>query len=83
MAATLSLSKLPSLPPKPKLAKLHSKSLPLSLKTLKCQNPPPKDLHNAQKLVNETIFHLKSASLPLTALALPFFLNPEVCMCKL
>ncbi|KAL8540989.1 hypothetical protein ACS0TY_002321 [Phlomoides rotata] len=73
MAATLSLPKLPNLPPKlPQL--VHSKSLPPSLKSFKTQNPPPKDLHNA---LNETVYHLKSASLPLTALALPFFLGPE------
>ncbi|KAL7125666.1 hypothetical protein ABFS83_14G131700 [Erythranthe nasuta] len=45
------------------------------------QNQPlSKDNNNTQKLLlNQTavLHHLKSASLPLTALALPFFLHPE------
>ncbi|XP_051145213.1 uncharacterized protein LOC127261081 [Andrographis paniculata] len=74
MAATLSLLKLPpTLPPN----HIHrSKLFPICCNTRKPQtqhqqqHPPPKLLHDA-------ILTLKSASLPLTALALPFFLDPQ------
>ncbi|KAI3449298.1 hypothetical protein Pfo_005963 [Paulownia fortunei] len=75
MAATLSLLKLPNLPPKQ--PQIHSKLLSISLKSSKSQNLPCKDSHNPQKLLLETVLHLKSASLPLTALTFPFFLDPE------
>ncbi|KAK6134266.1 hypothetical protein DH2020_032002 [Rehmannia glutinosa] len=69
MAATLcSLPTLPSLPPKH--PQIHPKLLSISHNTSKSQKHP-------QKLINETFQHLKSASLPLTALTLPFFLGPE------
>ncbi|KAL0373850.1 UNVERIFIED_CONTAM: hypothetical protein Sradi_3300700 [Sesamum radiatum] len=76
MAATLSLPKLLNLPRKQQ-PQIHSKLLPISLKTSKSQHHSSKDSHDPQTLLNQTIVHLKSASLPLTALTLPFFLHPE------
>ncbi|KAL3613505.1 hypothetical protein CASFOL_042650 [Castilleja foliolosa] len=72
MAAMLSLPTLPSnlLPPKP----IRSKLLHTPQNSSKSQNHPSKSPQNPLDL---TIHHLKSASLPLTALTLPFFLDPE------
>lgn len=75
MAATLSLLKLPILPskPKPKISVL-SKHSPVTL-------PPQQskqDSYNPQKpLLHDTINHVTSASLPLTALTFPFFLDAK------
>ncbi|OMO64240.1 hypothetical protein CCACVL1_21911 [Corchorus capsularis] len=69
MAATLSLLKLPILPQKPH----HTQSkLPIPTKQIFSN-----DSINPPKLFSETIHHLKSASLPLTTLALPFFLDTK------
>ncbi|KAL2251856.1 uncharacterized protein LOC105173063 [Sesamum indicum] len=76
MAATLGLPKLLNHPRKSQ-PQIHSKLLPISLKTSKSQNHSSKDSHDPQNLLNQTTIHLKSASLPLTALTLPFFLHPE------
>ncbi|XP_058189910.1 uncharacterized protein LOC131307428 [Rhododendron vialii] len=70
MAATPTLLKLPILSPKPS----HSK-LPIPSNLSKQQLSTAS--HNPQKLLTETIQQLKSASLPLTAVALPFFLDPQ------
>ncbi|XP_028063931.1 uncharacterized protein LOC114267135 [Camellia sinensis] len=70
MAATPTLLKLPILPP----PKTHSIPPILS-------NPSKQHLsipsHNPQKLFTDTIQHFESASLPLTALAIPFFIDPK------
>ncbi|PIN13335.1 hypothetical protein CDL12_14040 [Handroanthus impetiginosus] len=75
MAATLSLLKLPNLPPKQPQS--HPKLLPISLKTSKSQKHPCRDSFDPQRLLSEAVLHLKSAPLPLTALTLPFFLDSE------
>ncbi|KAG6403697.1 hypothetical protein SASPL_135925 [Salvia splendens] len=62
MAATLCLSKLPHLPPRRLMPHIQSK---LS-QTSSHQQHTPQLLH-----------HLKSVSLPLTAITLPFFLPPQ------
>lgn len=73
MAATLSLLKAPILPPH-RLP--HSQSKLLC--TCKSQNPSPLDT-DSSSIPQLQLFHrLKSASLPLTALTLPFLLAPEV-----
>ncbi|KAF8379775.1 hypothetical protein HHK36_029224 [Tetracentron sinense] len=77
MATTLSLLNLPTLSHKPlktlsKLPDLSKPTKPLL----------PKHSNNQQKLINETIHQLKSSSLPLTALALPFFLDPNASLTK-
>lgn len=72
MAATLSLLKLPILPPKPKqcLSKLQHSSIP--------KKPSiAKDSASTQKLITTTVHHLKSTSLPLTAATLPFLLDTK------
>ncbi|XP_020414058.1 uncharacterized protein LOC18784560 isoform X1 [Prunus persica] len=72
MSATLSLLKLPILPPKPKqcLSKLQHSSIP--------KKPSiAKDSASPQKLITTTIHHLKSTSLPLTAATLPFLLDTK------
>ncbi|XP_075668078.1 uncharacterized protein LOC142637974 [Castanea sativa] len=72
MAATLSLLKLSILPQKPHHSKLpipHSKPTKLSISKDSTTNP--------QSLSHDTIHVLKSASLPLTALTIPFFLDPN------
>ncbi|XP_062091330.1 uncharacterized protein LOC133797450 [Humulus lupulus] len=79
MAATLTLLNLPVLPQKPnpslsnsnnptKLLIPHSHTKPLL---------PKLSSTNSQKLITETFHHLQSASLPLTALTLPFFFDPQ------
>ncbi|XVE73660.1 hypothetical protein DITRI_Ditri11bG0136600 [Diplodiscus trichospermus] len=72
MAATFSLLKLPILPQKP----YHPRS---KLQVL--SNPTKQIISNESInppiLCTETIHHLKSASLPLTTLALPFFLDTK------
>ncbi|KAK9279416.1 hypothetical protein L1049_013095 [Liquidambar formosana] len=73
MAATLSLLKLPILPPqKPNHthSKLHNFPNPIKPHL-------SKDSKDPQKLLNGTIHHLKSASLPLSTLTLPFFLDSK------
>lgn len=76
MAATLSLLKLPILPSKhhePAKPKLSIPSKHSTLLPQQCQ-----DSYNPQKLVlDETIDQLRSASLPLGALAFPFFLDAK------
>ncbi|KAL0002360.1 hypothetical protein SO802_016141 [Lithocarpus litseifolius] len=71
MAATLSLLKLSNLPQKPLQSKLpnpHSKPTKLNISKDSTTNP--------QSLSHDIIHVLKSASLPLTALTTPFFLDP-------
>lgn len=77
MAATLCLVKLPIFPqkPNPSLSKpkiLTPKTKPILLV------PKSSSSSNPQKLITEAFRHLESASLPLTALALPLFLDPKV-----
>ncbi|KAL7083094.1 hypothetical protein ACP275_14G140500 [Erythranthe tilingii] len=84
-AATLGLLKLVT--SKQQQPHLHSKlvvSVSHTHQTIisksSSQNQPLSKDNNTQKLLlNQTavLHHLKSASLPLTALALPFFLHPE------
>ncbi|XP_060218348.1 uncharacterized protein LOC132645400 [Lycium barbarum] len=76
MAATLSLLKLPILSskqqePKPKIS-IPNKHL-VTLQSQQCR-----DSYNPQKLVlHDTFDKLRSASLPLTALTFPFFLDAK------
>ncbi|KAL1541223.1 hypothetical protein AAHA92_25473 [Salvia divinorum] len=65
MAATLSLSNLPHLPPPRLLPQIQSKLSQTSSPNHSHQHTP------------ELLHHLKSISLPLTAITLPFFLPPE------
>ncbi|PON97564.1 hypothetical protein TorRG33x02_067660 [Trema orientale] len=74
MAATLSFLKLPILPQKPNPSPSKSKILSPQTKPLFVPKTSP---INPQKLVTEAFRHLESASLPLTALTLPFFLDPK------
>ncbi|KAL2490266.1 hypothetical protein Adt_25894 [Abeliophyllum distichum] len=74
MAATLSLLKLPILPPK---FQQFSTKLCIPNNKIKLEKGPSNDSYNPQNLISETLQHLKSASLPLTALALPLFLDTE------
>ncbi|CAI9768843.1 unnamed protein product [Fraxinus pennsylvanica] len=67
MAATLSLLKLPIIPPK---TQQFSTKLCIANNKVKLEKTP-------QKLINETLHHLKSASLPLAAITVPFFLDTE------
>nr|XP_016497482.1 PREDICTED: uncharacterized protein LOC107816296 [Nicotiana tabacum] len=67
MAATLSLLKLPILP-----SKQHQTKPKLSIPSKHSVTLLPQKL-----LPNETIDQLRSASLPLTALTLPFFLDAK------
>nr|XP_023924441.1 uncharacterized protein LOC112035835 [Quercus suber]POE95726.1 hypothetical protein CFP56_37648 [Quercus suber] len=72
MAATLSLLKLSILPQQPHQSKLpipHSKPTKLNISKDSTTNP--------QSLLHDIILDLKSASLPLTALTIPFFLDPK------
>lgn len=69
MAATLSLLKLPILP-----SKQHQTKPKLSIPSKHSVTLLPQKL-----LLNETIDQLRSASLPLTALTLPFFLDAKAC----
>ncbi|OMP08640.1 hypothetical protein COLO4_06257 [Corchorus olitorius] len=74
MAATLSLLKLPILPQKPH----HTQSkLPLVSNPISTKQNLSNDSINPPKLFSQTVHHLKSASLPLTTLALPFFLDTK------
>lgn len=76
MAATLSLLKLPILPSKPKfkISIPSCKHSPVTLLPQQCHQ----DSYNPQKLLlHDTIEQLKSASLPLTALTFPFFLDAQ------
>uniref|UniRef100_A0A2P2L5C3 DUF4079 domain-containing protein n=1 Tax=Rhizophora mucronata TaxID=61149 RepID=A0A2P2L5C3_RHIMU len=70
MATILSLPKFPVIAQKP--SSIHSKlsipSNPSKLHVVFIENSA-----NSHKLFNETFHHLSSASLPLTALTLPFF----------
>ncbi|CAK9137211.1 unnamed protein product [Ilex paraguariensis] len=72
MAATLSLLKLPLLPSTQQHihSKLPNPSRPFRSNLFK-------DSYNPEKLISESIVQLRSASVPLTALALPFFLDPK------
>lgn len=65
MAATLSLPKLPNL----RLPQIQ----PKLLSAPKSQNPPPLKPPHAPQLLH----HFTSPSLPLAALTLPFFLDPQ------
>jgi hypothetical protein len=71
MAATLSLLKLSILPQNP-----HQPKLPIPCKPTKL-NVSKDSTTKQQILSHDTIHALKSASLPLTALTLPFFLDPK------
>lgn len=75
MAATLSVLKLPVLlPHKPNYCISKLQVHPSSSKpNIPKQDPTPPP----QKLITTTLHSLKSASLPLTALTLPFFLDPK------
>ncbi|KAK2989920.1 hypothetical protein RJ640_008887, partial [Escallonia rubra] len=77
MAATLSLVKPPIfLPSKPNHinSKLQFPSNPITV----VKSHLSKDSHNPQKIFNDTtVYDLGSATLPLTALTLPFFLDPK------
>ncbi|KAH7860967.1 hypothetical protein Vadar_020042 [Vaccinium darrowii] len=72
MAPTLTILKLPILSPKP-----HQTQSKLPILSNPCRQNLSIPSHNPQKLLIETVQHLKSASLPLTAVALPFFLDPQ------
>ncbi|KAH6755136.1 plant/protein [Perilla frutescens var. hirtella] len=76
MAATLSLPKLPNLRPLRRHPQIQSKLL---ISTCKSEYPPPnpKDSHTVSVRKIDVLHHLKSASLPLTALTFPFLLAPE------
>ena len=72
MAATLSLMKLSILPQKPPQSKLpipQIKPTKLNISRDSTTNP--------QSLSHDIIHVLKSASLPLTALTIPFFLDQK------
>lgn len=71
MAATLSLLKLSILPQNPRQPKLPIPCNPTKLNVSKDSTT------KQQILSHDTIHALKSASLPLTALTLPFFLDPK------
>ncbi|KAK3036086.1 hypothetical protein RJ639_029839 [Escallonia herrerae] len=76
MAATISLVKPPIFLPSKQNhinSKLQIPSNPITV----VKSRFSKDLHNPQKIFNDTIYHLGSAALPLTALNLPFFLDPK------
>ncbi|KAF5733282.1 hypothetical protein HS088_TW17G00824 [Tripterygium wilfordii] len=69
MATTLGLLKLHALPYNPPRSQSNLPTQP---------NAPPKltlCTKDSQKLLNQTIHHVKSTCLPLTTLALPFFLD--------
>ncbi|XVF80285.1 hypothetical protein PTKIN_Ptkin15bG0058400 [Pterospermum kingtungense] len=72
MAATLSLLKLPLVSQKP-----HHPQSKLSLPSKPTKHIFFNDSINPPNLFTETIHHLKSASLPLTTLAFPFFLDAK------
>ncbi|XAR62935.1 hypothetical protein NMG60_11022683 [Bertholletia excelsa] len=72
MAATLSLLKLPIVPQKSN--RIQSK-LPVFSNPSRQQLST--DLDNPQKLFAEALQHLKSISLPLSAVAFPFFFEPK------
>ncbi|KAL6126352.1 hypothetical protein ACLB2K_074403 [Fragaria x ananassa] len=75
MAATLSFLKLPVLlPHKPNYCISKLQVHPSSSKP---NNPKQDPTSPPQKLITTTLHSLKSASLPLTALTLPFFLDPK------
>ncbi|XVF72980.1 hypothetical protein PTKIN_Ptkin12aG0164500 [Pterospermum kingtungense] len=72
MAAIFSLLKLPTVPQKPH----HPRSkLPGSINPTKLIIS--NESINPQNLFSKTIHHLKSASVPLSTLALPFFLETK------
>ncbi|KAI5647090.1 hypothetical protein M9H77_33095 [Catharanthus roseus] len=74
MAATLSFLQLPLLPPRNQLhisSKLSIYPIPAHF------SDDSSASSNPQKLLKETILHLKSASLPLAAITLPIFLDPK------
>lgn len=79
MAATLSFLQLPLLPPR---NQLHISSK-LSIYPISAHFSDDSSFSSAssnpQKLLKETILHLKSASLPLAAITLPIFLDPKAC----
>ncbi|KAL5572169.1 hypothetical protein UlMin_021766 [Ulmus minor] len=72
MASTLSLLRLPILQQKP------NQTIPKTqLLTTTTKPTIPKATTNPQKLIAEAFTKLEAASLPLTALTLPFFLDPK------
>ncbi|XP_022759598.1 uncharacterized protein LOC111305978 [Durio zibethinus] len=72
MAATLSLLKFPIVP-----QKTHHPQSKLPVLSKPSKHIISNESINPPKLITETINHLKSASLPLTTLALPFFLGTK------
>ncbi|KAF4384508.1 hypothetical protein F8388_003815 [Cannabis sativa] len=76
MAATLTLLNLPVLPQKPNPS-ISISNNPTKLLIPQSQSHTKLSSTNSQIFINEAFAHLQSASLPLTALTLPFFFDPQ------
>uniref|UniRef100_A0A803NUR7 Uncharacterized protein n=1 Tax=Cannabis sativa TaxID=3483 RepID=A0A803NUR7_CANSA len=76
MAATLTLLNLPVLPQKPNFS-ISISNNPTKLLIPQSQSHTKLSSTNSQIFINEAFAHLQSASLPLTALTLPLFFDPQ------